>query len=136
MNLLDRLERWQVRLGTDRNLPWIGLGLIGDLQMATQLLGSREWLEFLRANGTNEQSDHARQLLADLDTLEAADDAAAHVRNLPKHEHALDPVQTIEALDDAADELRSVRFVLEQCGALAADDHETPIADLLRALLS
>jgi hypothetical protein len=34
----DRLEDWIHRLGTDRSLPWPGLGLIADLKTAVEVL--------------------------------------------------------------------------------------------------
>lgn len=36
--LADRLDDWIHRLGTDRSLPWPGLGLIADLRTARNVL--------------------------------------------------------------------------------------------------
>lgn len=35
--LRDRLAEWVQRLSNDRNLPWVGLGLIDDLDAATAM---------------------------------------------------------------------------------------------------
>lgn len=44
--LADRLEEWKHRFGTDRSLPWPGLGLLADLQAAADALnGKPEKLE-------------------------------------------------------------------------------------------
>lgn len=131
--LAERLDNWAYRMRTDQSLPWVGLGIIGDIELATKLLNSREFLENLRTHGTPEQAEFAREILADLDTLDAADDASRHVKSLPGEAYALDPVATIERLD--ADYL-AVREVLVEVGALEGTDGKTPVADLLRALLS
>jgi len=39
--LADRLDDWRNRLGKDRSLPWIGLGLIADLQAAADALNGK-----------------------------------------------------------------------------------------------
>lgn len=36
--LPDRLHEWVERLGKDKTLPWIGLGLIADLKTAVAVL--------------------------------------------------------------------------------------------------
>lgn len=140
LGLRERLRRTLDRLGTDRSLPWVGLGLVNDLEVTLQLLNLQEFGEWLRVHGTPEQQLFADEIISNEFTLEAANDAAAHVRNLPSEPHALDPVTTIEKLDDAVDEARAdyiaVRNVLVETGALDRDDEETPVADLLRALLS
>jgi hypothetical protein len=39
--LADRLEEWKHRFGTDRSLPWPGLGLLEDLQAAADALNGK-----------------------------------------------------------------------------------------------
>lgn len=138
--LAQRLADWAARMGTDSSLPWAGLGIIGDLKLASQLLNKREWLEAMRLSDDPEAQRFAEELLADNETYEAAEDAAAHVKGLPDEDCALDPVETIERLDAAAlaaqQDYDRVRDVLVSCGALSDDDEETPVADLVRALLS
>lgn len=36
--LTDRLKEWADRLGRDKSLPWVGLGLIADLEAAAAVL--------------------------------------------------------------------------------------------------
>lgn len=46
--LADRLEEWKHRFGTDRSLPWPGLGLLADLQAAADALNGKpekNWLD-------------------------------------------------------------------------------------------
>ncbi len=131
--LAQRLDEWAGRMGTDRSLPWAGLGIIGDLELAASILNRREWLESLRLSDDPEAQRFAAELLDDVDEWEAAEDAAAHIKSLPGEPHALPPVDTIERLDA---ENAAVRDVLVSCGALAPGDKDTPIADLVRALLS
>jgi hypothetical protein len=38
-NIEKRLAMWSVQLGTDKSLPWVGLGLIDDLKCACRMLG-------------------------------------------------------------------------------------------------
>lgn len=129
VGLRDRLQRWVDRCGRDRSLPWAGLGFINDLEAVVQLLNLREFAEHLRVNGTPEQQAFAADILADQETIEAvrmAVDTAGY-RDEP------DPVRAVEIMDDEA---RAVRKVLIDCGALASDDEETNVPDLVRALLS
>lgn len=37
-DIADRLENWVQRLGQDKSLPWVGLGLIDDLMAAVEVL--------------------------------------------------------------------------------------------------
>lgn len=37
-DIADRLEGWVRRLGQDKSLPWVGLGLIDDLTAAVEVL--------------------------------------------------------------------------------------------------
>lgn len=37
--LLDRMEGWAQRLKQDRSLPWVGMGLIKDLELVIEHLG-------------------------------------------------------------------------------------------------
>ena len=135
-----RLLRWADQLATDLRFPWIGAGIIEDLKLTASLLSSREFLDHLRTKGTAQEADFATEILADLDTLDAATDAARHVEGLPGIKHALGPVETIEKLDAEAVKLcldyDAIRDVLVDTGALAEGDETTPVADLVRALLS
>ena len=130
--LRDRLAKWVERMGRDRSLPWVGLGVVNDLEVTLQLLNLREFAEWLRVNGPPEQQGFAADILADQETLEAVRQAAdmAGYRDEP------DPVRVVERLDDEVRALDAMRAVLVEKGALANDDYDTPLPDLLRALLS
>lgn len=39
--LTERLENWADRLGSDKSLPWAGLGLIDDLRAAAQRISGK-----------------------------------------------------------------------------------------------
>lgn len=124
--------------GTGRHL-WAGLGIIEDLKLAAAILNKREFLESLRLSPDPDAQRFAAELLDDDETLEAVQSAADRAQQVGKYSGD-DPVQIIEQLDDACAAARrdydAVRSVLVETGALADDDTETPVADLLRALLA
>lgn len=128
--LPERMAYWKERLSSDRGLPWAGLGLIKDLDAIMRLLTLGEFAEWLRTHPDNELqrwADEVRDAAEDRDTL-----IAATVDNLPT-----EPGRSIEQDITAAGEtIADVRRVLVDAGALAADDTQTPVADLIRALLS
>jgi len=108
--------------------------------LAAQVLNKREWLEMLRLSSDPDAHRFATEALADDETLEAVQDAADRAQASNEKYSGADPVAVIEQLDEAAlsarREFESVRDVLVQAGALSPDDRETPVADLLRALLA
>lgn len=130
--LRDRLAKWVDRMGRDRSLPWVGLGLVNDLEVALQLLNLQEFAEWLRVNGPPEHRDFADDILSDQFTLEAVRDAcdSAGYRDEP------DVVRAIERLDDDSRIADKLRHVFVEVGALDAKDTETDLVALLRALLS
>lgn len=148
--LAARLLEWAERMATDRSLPWAGLGIIEDIKLAAKFFNSREFLEHLRVHGDGKQAQFAQELLDTVDTVEACESAvyvAGDRRDLGADGKWTDPPRAIEILAGQVDEQEAaaakaeqdfadVRAVLVQTGALAADDTETPVADLLRALLS
>lgn len=135
-----RLANWQRILTRDRSLPWVGTGLIEDLRTTMQLLNLREFAEWLRVHGPAEHREFAEEILRNEEYVEAVDDAAERVQAIDGRPFILHPAATITALDEKALAARAdydaVRDVLVECGALADDDEETPVADLLRALLA
>lgn len=141
--LSGRLLAWVDRMGKDRSLPWVGLGVLEDMVLASRILNSREFLESLLVGGTGEQADYARELLADADTLDAIGDAIGHIEGLPPGPgpgpEITDPVVAIEELDAAAArarrEIEAIRDVLVEAGALTPGDRTTPLADLVRLLM-
>lgn len=138
--LAARLGDWAGRISIDHSLPWAGLGIIEDLKLAAQVLNKREWLEKLRLSNDPDAQRFAAEALADDETLEAVQDAADRAQASNEKYSGADPVAVIEQLDEAALAARRDydrgRDVLVQAGALADDDRETPVADLLRALLA
>ena len=138
--LAKRLADWAERLPLDHSYPWVGTGILEDLKLAAAILSKREWLEAMRLSDDPEAQQFAAELLAVCDEWDAAEDACAYVRGIPGEDSALPPVDTIEKLDAAAlaaqRDYGRVRDVLVERGALAHDDTETPVGDLVRALLS
>ena len=108
--------------------------------MAGYVLNKREWLEKLLLSDDPDAQRFAREALVGDETLEAVQDAVDRAQASAEKYLGADPVAVIEQLDEAALAARrdyaAVRDVLVQAGALADDDEETPVADLLRALLS
>lgn len=140
IGLRARLGAWQRTLSRDRSAHWVGTGLIEDLRTAMQILNLREFAQWLRVNGPAEHWEFADEILANEEYVEAVDDAAERVEAVDGRTFVSHPAATIAALDEAALKARAdyqaVRDVLVACGALADDDEETPVADLVRALLS
>jgi hypothetical protein len=131
MNLAQRLAKWVDRLGSDKSLPWVGLGLIRDLEEALRLLNMREFAEWLRDKGDPAHARFADEILEAQDALRVAGYGSPVL------------AKNIDALDDENREherqalaLQDVRKVLVEYGALASDDRDTPLPDLVRALLS
>ena len=131
VGLRARLAQWAARMGTDRSLPWVGLGLVNDLEVVVQLLNLREFAEWLKVQGPAEHQAFADDILRDQETIDAVGDALKHAG----HE-VDDPVQGVEALDREVRQVDAIRQVLVDTGALAPDDQDTAIPDLLRALLA
>ena len=130
--LRDRLAAMIPRLGQDKSLPWVGLGLVQDLEIVVQLLNLQEFAEWLRVNGTPEQQPFAEDILADQFTLEAVRQACDTAGLRDEH----DVVRAVEKLDLDSRVVERMRSVLVESGALEPDDTQTDMADLLRALLS
>jgi hypothetical protein len=73
--LAERLEQWARRMGTDRTLPWAGLGIIGDLKLAASILNLREFAEYVRTNGAPEHRLWADDILRLDETADATQSA-------------------------------------------------------------
>ncbi len=133
--LASRLAKWPKQLG-HHGYPWVGTGIIKDLELAAQILNRREWLEALRVSDDPAAQEFAAELLDDDEELDAVYDAARHVQGLPRADSDRDAVETIEQLDKVATDYEGVRSLLVEMGVLEADDRTTPVADLLRVVLS
>lgn len=132
--LRARLADWADRMGRDRSLPWAGLGIIGDLRLASRILNLREFAEDLRVKGTDEQRQFADDILRLDETAEATDSALCTAGLIN-----FDPPAAIETLarerEQAQRDVRQVREFLTEQGMLAEGDTETPLVPLLRVLL-
>lgn len=129
--LRERLGRWVDRMGRDRSLPWVGLGLVNDLEVVLQLLNMREYAEWLRTNG---DPAHARFADEIIDAQDALAVAGYQGPSLGENVDGLDNENREN--EKQALVLDDMRKVLVEYGALAPDDRATPLPDLLRALLS
>ncbi len=135
--LPDRVRHWIDRVGNDPRLPWIGLGLIDDLERVMQLLSLKEFGEWLRTHPDPTLAEWSGEVLT------AADDAEGYAELVEDIDNALPDGPPGEAYADAvkdcadeANRYRDMRAVLVETGALAEDDTSTDPADLLRVLLS
>lgn len=133
--LTDRLAAWADRFGTDRTLPWAGLGIIEDLKLAAQLLNLREFAEWVRVNGKPEHRQWADDILR-LDETSDAVEGALSKAGLVNY----DPPAAVELLererDDARARVRSIRLVLERLGLVNDDTLDADLPDLLGMLLA
>lgn len=131
--LRERLAKFRERLCTDRSLPFLGMGIVADLEVVVRLLSVQEFVDDLRTKGDEEQARWADELAGLIDTADEHEQLIADiertVRVEPDQEYAA-------AIEQAAGEAKAIRQVLEETGALAADDTETDVPALLRALLS
>lgn len=131
VGLQQRLVDHIRRLGTDRTLPWVGLGLINDLEIAVQLLNLKEFAEWLRTKGDPAHASFADEIS---DAYDALADAGYATPSLASNVAGLDDENRQN--EAKAMQLDDLRGVLVATGALAADDRETDLPALLRALLS
>ena len=129
--LLGRLEKWHHMISTDRRLPWHGLGFVHDLELVMKLLNLEEYANWLKVHGDPEQQRFAEDILHDQATIADVQLALRHAGQEQE-----DPVAGVEALDREVRSVDAIREVLVTAGALAPDDEETPLPDLIRALLS
>lgn len=130
--LAQRFAYFRDRMSNDKTLPWVGLGLIADLEVAVRLLTLPEFGEWLNAHPNNELQ---RWGLEVIDAAESRDELTR------LHEDIDDKIpaegkQPHEAVAIAGETLHDIRNVLVDQGVLNAGDEETPIADLLRVLLA
>lgn len=128
--LAERLRGWIDRLSRDKTLPWPGLGIIRDLEMALQLLNMREFAEWLRDKGDPAHGRFADEIIEAQNLLA---DAGHRSGTLADSVESLD-FENRDAIAKAL-VLADVRKVLVDTGCLSADDHDTPLPDLVRALL-
>lgn len=129
--LPERVANWIKRLSSPA-LPWIGMGLIRDLEMVMRILSLREFGEFLRSR-SGIDSEWGDEIIA-------AADAADELEELQADIEKAVPVEPGEIYADAIERAAKLgermRAVLVETGALADDDTATDPADLLRVLLS
>lgn len=129
--LARRLRAAAAEMGTNRSL-WRGLGIIEDLTLSASILNNREWLERLRTSNDPLAQQFATELLDEVDDLQAITAATEAAQAIDED----DPATAITALDGMAQNYQAVRDLLVDLGAIDPDDEETPVVDLLRALLS
>jgi hypothetical protein len=133
--LPERLADWLKRTKYDKSLPWVGLGIVADLEAVVRLLSLEEFGQWLRTHPDAELQrwgDEVLDAAGDRDALLATID-----EHLPEGETATAAVELAgTAIVTAATELDAIRGVLIQCGALTAGDTETDVPALLRALLA
>jgi hypothetical protein len=129
--LPERLQKWRDTLCTTRSLPWLGAGLIKDLEIAMQLLNMREFAEYVRDKGDPAHARFADEILQAQGILADAGHRSGTLAD------------SVDALDDENREnvakaviFEEVRQVLVDTGCLQANDHETPVPDLVRMLLT
>jgi hypothetical protein len=135
MSLAARIAARIERIKRDPSHPWVGLGIVRELEEIMQLLTLPEFAEWLRLHG-GEHAKWADEILAAHDTatdhaelIDDIDDTVSVAVGQPYSEAI-----ALAAADAAT--LHDVRAVLVERGALAADDRETELPDLIAALLS
>lgn len=101
--------------------------LIYDLEVLVRLLNLREFADWLRVHGDATQSQFSAEIHDALDDSEVLDGVCDSVG---------ESVHGVAELVDKAKLADATRQALVECGALDANDTETSVPDLIRALLS
>jgi hypothetical protein len=126
--LPERLADWLKRTKYDKSLPWVGLGIVADLEAVVRLLSLEEFGQWLRTH-----PDAELQRWGD-EVLDAAGDRDALLATID--EHLPEGETATAAVELAGATITDVRAVLVECGALSPDDTDTDVPALLRALLA
>jgi len=131
-----RFDALAQRLRKDRSFPWLGTGIIQDIDLMRKYLNLREYGEFLRTKGGGELGPLGDEILEACDAVDEKERLEEHI------DEALG-VATGETYDaalgrarDQAVTLEAIRETLVETGALAEDDSEADLAALLAMLLS
>lgn len=128
--LPERIAEWVQRCSRDKSLPWVGLGLIADMEAVVRLLSLEEFGKWLHTHPDDELQRWG------VTVLDAAADRAHLEKLTARIDTAVPPIDDNEPSLDQIDRAGEVRTVLVELGALAPDDTDTSIPDLLRALLA
>lgn len=157
LGLARRIATRIERIKRDPSHPWVGLGIVRELEEIMQLLTLPEFAEWLRLHG-GEHAKWADEILELHAETEGLEDATAEAEG-----NAADATEKLEAVTEAIKEhipyhlqydgenvslspdyvveragnmLADIRVVLVERGALSVDDRETELPDLIAALLS
>lgn len=128
--LPERLANWVERCKRDKSLPWVGSGMVADMEAVVRLLSLEEFGKWLYAH-----SDEELQRWG-VEVLDAAADRDALTGLMAELDKQVPPTDCNEPALNQIERAGEVRKVLVELGALSADDTETSIPDLLRALLA
>lgn len=130
--LPQRMAEW-LSLANNPGTTWLGMGRHADLGLIVRLLSLNEFGQWLRTHSDDELQQWGLEVLEAAeakDELEALEGEVA--TNLPGPEGT----SYQGAVRIAGETITNVRAVLVDIGALAPEDTDTPISDLLRALLA
>jgi hypothetical protein len=132
--LTGRIGDWLHRVKYDKSTPWAGLGLCADLEVILRLLSLEEFGQWLRSHSDDELQRWGIEVL---DAADAVADLDAMQDEIVKRMGGDDTTEPyLNIVERVANERDDVRKVLIECGALAPDDTDTNVPDLLRALLA
>lgn len=116
--------------------PFVGLGIIADLELVMRLLSLREYAEWLAVHGDDEQRRWSADILELQDRDEENDQCFADIERVVPVGADQPYAEAVEAVAAKAIQFDVVRATLVNCGALTADDTDTDIPALLKALLA
>lgn len=130
--LPQRMAEW-LSLANAPGTNWLGFGRHRDLELIVRLLSLNEFGQWLR---THTDDDLQQWGLEVIEAAEASDELEA-LRGTIDDALPRNSAPTYKgAVEIAGETITNVRAVLVDIGALAPEDTETPISDLLRALLA
>lgn len=133
--LPGRIAYWHERVCTDKSLPWVGLGLIHDLEAVLRLLSLPEFADWL---ATHPDDDLQRWAAEVRDAVEARTAHAELVEAVDTQLPAggMSYVGDVQAAGKEVAELAAVRAFLVGQGVLSEGDTTTPVADVLGLLFA
>lgn len=134
--LPGRIAYWVERTCKDASLPWVGLGLIADLEAVLRLLSLEEFGEWLRTQPDDKLAEWGNAVLEAVDVMAQHDRLVEDIDDATEHTGDTPPDELVKQLADDRRQFENIREALVETGALSADDRTTDLAGLVRALMA
>jgi hypothetical protein len=136
VGLTERMAALCKRCRENDGRPFVGLGIIADLELVMRLLNLREYAEWLQVHGDDDQRRWAADIIDLQDRDEDNEQCFADIERVVP---VGDDQPYAEAVGDVARKAVQydvVRAILVNVGAIAPDDTAADVPGMIRALLS